>query len=285
MIKYYILNQEVPTPKKLGRPPKCTPEVMLKIEQLTTKDGLMSYEKFGRKLKLAASTVFMKRRELKFQYKPPKIRQTLTDEQIIKRLLFANSVLNEKIDQKLIVFSDESRFALKNDNGHIWYRRSENSDDVYQDKDKYQTTIMVFGAIGYQYKSKLILCLKNEDEIEYRDVFTKSGICETLNEQYGEPGKFIFMQDGATSHTSANSKLFLQKRCSFLSFWPPNSPDLNPIEHLWGAIKKIIQNHVFNNRSELFDFISKIWDEFLQNKIDELCLSFNINYRCFKKFN
>lgn len=54
---------------------------------------------------------------------------------MIKRLLFANSVLNEKIDQQLIVFSDESRFALKNDNGHIWYRLSENSDDVYQDKD------------------------------------------------------------------------------------------------------------------------------------------------------
>lgn len=78
VIKYFILNQEIPTPKKFGRPPKCTPEVMSKIEQLTTKDGLMSYEKFGRKLKLAASTVFMKRREFKFQYKPPKIRQTLT---------------------------------------------------------------------------------------------------------------------------------------------------------------------------------------------------------------
>lgn len=102
---------------------------------------------------------------------------------------------------------------------------------------------MVFGAIGYQYKSKLILCTKNIDEIEYRDVFTKSGICETLNNQYG-PGNFIFMQDVATSHTSANSKFFLQKRCSFLSFWPSNSPDLNPIEHLWGAIKKIIQNRI-----------------------------------------
>ena len=83
------------------------------------------------------------------------------------------------------------------------------------------------------------------------------------------------MQDGATSHTSANSKLFLQKRCSFLSFWPSNSPDLNPIEHLWGAIKKIIQNRIFNTKLELFNFISQIWDEFPQNKIDELCLSFN----------
>ena len=191
VIKYYILNQKVLTPKKLGRPPKCTPEIMSKIEQLTTEDRLMSCQKIGEKLRLAASTVYLKRKELKFQYKAPKTRQSLTDEQISKRILFANSVLNEKIDQKLIVFSDESRFALKNDKGYIWYRRSENSDDVYQDKDKYEPSIMVFGAIGYQYKSKLILCSKNIDEIEYRNVFIKSGICETLNNRYG-PGNFIF---------------------------------------------------------------------------------------------
>ena len=137
VIKYYILNQKVLTPKKLGRPPKCTPEIMSKIEQLTTEDRLMSCQKIGEKLRLAASTVYLKRKELKFQYKAPKTRQSLTDEQISKRILFANSVLNEKIDQKLIVFSDESRFTLKKDKGYILYSRSENSDDVYKDKDKY----------------------------------------------------------------------------------------------------------------------------------------------------
>lgn len=45
VIKYFILNQKVLTPKKLGRPPKCTPEIMSKIEQLTTEDRLMSCQK------------------------------------------------------------------------------------------------------------------------------------------------------------------------------------------------------------------------------------------------
>lgn len=35
-----------------------------------------------------------------------------------------------------------------------------------------------------------------------------------------------------------------------MKFWHPNSPDFNPIENLWGAIKRILKRQTFNSKSE-----------------------------------
>lgn len=74
---------------------------------------------------------------------------------------------------------------------------------------------MVFGAIGFNYKSKLIVCEKTVDEIEYRRLINESGIENDLNSIYPDHS-YIFMQDGAPAHTSFSTILFLKKDLTYL---------------------------------------------------------------------
>ena len=41
--------------------------------------------------------------------------------------------------------------------------------------------------------------------------------------------------------------------------WPPNSPDLNPIEHVWSWIANYVNGHRPSNRQQLVDLIQKGW--------------------------
>lgn len=51
----------------------------------------------------------------------------------------------------------------------------------------------------------------------------------------------IYQQDGAQIHTSrlANS-WFENHRVHVLTYWPPYSPDLNPIEHFWPLLQEAL---------------------------------------------
>jgi transposase len=56
--------------------------------------------------------------------------------------------------------------------------------------------------------------------------------------------------------------------------WPGNSPDLNPIEHLWAIMKGKLRRRRPSSIPELKQIISDIWNnEITQNYLKSLFMS------------
>ena len=82
------------------------------------------------------------------------------------------------------------------------------------------------------------------------------------------------MQVGARSHTSHATQNWMATKCKYIKKWPANSSDLNPIETLWGAMKKSVIMVQTETAVELKQVIQKLWDDFPQSKINDLVNSF-----------
>ena len=278
MISLGAPQEEFYQEKKLGRNLKVTEEIQ---HQLMLKaSGSLSDSKLAEELNnqfhlkdgIKRTTINFYRHKFGFEYKPPKKRQQLTEDQKEKRLIFASSILNiPDFPWKKIIFSDESRICLKNDGNWVWRKRGLISDEIFEDQLKYSTGIMIYGAIGLNYKSKLIFTDVKIDSCVYAGNIEESGMLD-LEED------FIFMQDGAKCHTSKEMKDWLNSRCNFIDFWPPNSPDLNPIEMLWAIIKNKLQELPFNlkpkNCKDLQLRVVEIWENIDFQTINNLIESF-----------
>ncbi len=69
----------------------------------------------------------------------------------------------------------------------------------------------------------------------------------------------IFQQDLAPAHTAKSTKSWLNDHGVGVLDWPANSPDLNPIENLWGIVKRKIRNRRPKNADELKATVKETW--------------------------
>ncbi len=65
-------------------------------------------------------------------------------------------------------------------------------------------------------------------------------------------GRAVFQHDNDPKHTSKTLRVKVMD-------WPSMSPDLNPIEHLWGILKRKVEERKVSNIHQLRDVIMEEW--------------------------
>lgn len=99
-----------------------------------------------------------------------------------------------------------------------------------------QTNLLfVSGTTGYTYESEGRK-LKGVGAKEYSELLC-SKLLPSICRLYGDQkGNMIFQQDGAPAHTSKSAQKVLKDMQISVLEWPPNSPDLSPIENAWAIV-------------------------------------------------
>ncbi len=69
----------------------------------------------------------------------------------------------------------------------------------------------------------------------------------------------LFQHDNDPKHTSKATVGFLKKNRVKVIQWPSMSPDLNPIEHLWGTLKRQVEHHSPSSIQSLKEVILEEW--------------------------
>ncbi len=76
-------------------------------------------------------------------------------------------------------------------------------------------------------------------------------------DQLFKDADFIFQQDLAPVHTAKSTKSWLNDHGVGVLDWPANSPDLNPIENLWGIVKRKMRSKIPKNADKLKASVKK----------------------------
>lgn len=103
----------------------------------------------------------------------------------------------------------------------------------------------------------------------YRDVLLMQDLLPDIR-QLSE--FYVFQQDGAPAHRARETVQLLQDETpDFIppSLWPPNSPDLNPVDYkIWGILQERVYKAKVRNVDELRERIIEEWDRLDQRIVD-----------------
>ena len=142
---------------------------------------------------------------------------------------------------------------------------------------------MVWAAF-WGFGNRTPLYIMDRDFESKKGGFSANSYIEVLdaNVQYMSDD-LVFMQDNASIHTARSVRDWFQEQHIRFTDWPPYSPDLNPIENLWHAMKCLALKmfpEIMNSGGEseqdirnIEECLKQAWDTLPNSLFEELIRS------------
>jgi transposase len=256
--------------KKTGRPRRVSRQDENKIKGIVKKDNRKTIPKIVSEMNknFSRATVSRTLKRLDLGRRKMKTRPLLTQAHKTKRVDFALEHAGSKYDWSKWIFSDEKKFNLDGPDGYRYYWADLTSNEdvqIYSKDHNCRKNLMVWGAISKNGVSKLVEVNPKTKGPDYVEIL-KDGLILIYDD--GD----VFQHDGASCHRAKVTKKFLQENEIISPEWPPKSPDLSPIENLWGWLSRRIYagKSAYKDVASLKSAIFQAWDEIPDDLLNTL---------------
>src|ERR1700761_4622042 len=224
------------------------------------------------------------RNDLKLKCFKKRRAQELTESNKLKRLVCSKQLLRKYPEHavKLIWFTDEKVFTVERptnfQNDRIYAalgtkKKQVSSDRLLRTCSTFSKSVMVSVAVSVLGHTELLFVepgVKVNGQY-YRDVLLKQQMLPAIREMSGDV--FTFQQDNAPAHRARETvQLLAAETPDFIppSLWPPNSPDLNPVDYkIWGVLQDRVYRTRIQNVDQLKERLRNEWDNFEQQIIEK----------------
>lgn len=200
----------------------------------------------------------------------------LSKKNVRERLAFAKSHKDWTVeDWKTVIFSDETKINRFNSDGRSYTWRKDGVS--LQTKDVKQTikggggSLMVWGCMtssGVGYLSEIEGIMNSAMYVE----ILEKELNDTIAWYELEEAEITFMHDNDPKHKSKLVQSYLEGQQFRVMVWPPQSPDLNPIENLWAHLKRALNTYETPAKGlkELWTRIEVEWEKISKEYITTL---------------
>lgn len=190
-----------------------------------------------------------------------------------KRLEFAKKYANQPMEfWKRVLWTDESKFELFGCKRRlrVWRKTGEELEDRHLQKTVKHGggNIMVWGCFSWEGVGQLVKIDGIMTADTYINILREN--LEVSLIRLGLEDNFILQQDNDPKHTAKKTKIFLNSNHIKILDWPPQSPDLNPIENLWSILDKNVDKIGVTNENNYFDTLQQTWENLDLNHLHNL---------------
>lgn len=181
-----------------------------------------------------------------------------------KRLQYAKDNVAHPADYwNRVIFTDESKFNIHKSDGRsrVWRQANKELDkkNLIGTVKHGGGSVMVWGCMSASGVGKLKIIDGIMDHTMYINIL-KENLAPSV-EKMGLQDGYIFTQDNDPKHTALNTRLWLLYNTPKYMPTPPQSPDLNPIEHLWQYLDVEIRKRDIRSLIDLKSALLEEWEK------------------------